>query len=87
METIIRIKPEELTLDLLNRIKALFENEESLEIVISPVSDFGLTKKESRKAYINRVNKAIENLEKNNDTVSFSYDEFEKLTNDLLAGK
>ena len=87
METIIRIKPNELTLDFLNKIKALFKNEKALEIAISPVSDFGLTKKESRKVYINRVNKAIENLETNKDTVSFSGDEFETLTNDLLKSK
>ena len=87
METIIRIKPNELTPDFLNKIKALFKNEKALEIAISPVSDFGLTKKESRKTYINRINKAIENLEANKDTVSFSDNEFEILTNDLLNNK
>lgn len=85
METIIRIKPNELTPALLDRIKALFKNEEALEIVISPVSDFGLTKKEGRRAYINRVNKAIQNLEANKDTVSLSENEFEGLTKDLLS--
>jgi len=85
METIIRIKPNELTPDLLNKIKALFKNEETLEIVISPVSDFGLTKKEVRTAYINRVNKAIRNLEANKDTISLSENEFESLTKDLFS--
>lgn len=84
METIIRIKANELTPDFLDKIKALFKNEESLEIVISPISDFGLTKKETRKAYINRVSKAIKNLEANKDTVTFPEDEFESLTNNLL---
>ena len=87
METIIRIKPNELTPDLLNKIKALFKNEEALEIVISPVSDFGLTKKEGRTAYINRVNKAIRNLEANKDTISLSENEFESLTKDLLSNQ
>lgn len=87
METTIRIKREELTLDFLNKIKVLFKNEEILEFVISPVSDFGLTKKESRDIYGNRIDKAIENLEKNRDIVTFSEDEFEALTKDLLDSK
>jgi len=87
METIIRIKPSELTLDFLNNIKALFKDEEALEIAISPVSDFGLTKKESRKIYMNRVNKAIENLEAKKNTVTLSEEEFETLSNDLIKIK
>ncbi len=87
METIIRIKPSELTLDFLNNIKALFKDEEALEIAISPVSDFGLTKKEGRKVYINRINKAIANLESKRNTISFSDTEFETLSNDLLNSK
>ena len=87
METIIRIKPSELTLDFLNNIKALFKDEEALEIAISPVSDFGLTKKESRKVYINRLNKAIENLKAKKNTVTFSEEEFDTLSNDLIKIK
>ena len=49
METIFRIKPNELTLDFLDKVKTLFGNEDVIEISISPVSDFGLTKKEGRK--------------------------------------
>jgi hypothetical protein len=87
METIIRIKQSELNLDFLNNIKALFKNEEALEISISPVSDFGLTKKEGRKVYINRLNKAIENLETNTKIVSLSEAEFETLSKDLVKSK
>lgn len=87
METIIRIKQSELDLDFLKKIKALFKNEDALEISISPVSDFGLIKKEGRKAYINRLNKAIGNLEAKRNTVSFSEDEFEALSNDLVKIK
>jgi hypothetical protein len=84
METIIRIKTNELTPDFLNKIKALFKNEETLEISISPVSDFGLTKKESKKAYKERVINAIKNLESKKNIVTFSENEFERLTKDLL---
>lgn len=79
METIFRINPNELTLDFLDKVKTLFGNEEVIEISISTVSDFGLTKKEGKKEYEDRVNKAINNLEGNKDSVSFSEDEFESL--------
>lgn len=87
METIFRIKPDELTVDFLDKLKILFQNEEAIEISISPLSDFGLTKKEDKKEYQNRVNKAINNLEENRNTVSFSEDEFETLANDLRLQK
>jgi hypothetical protein len=84
METTIRIKANELTPDFLNTIKALFKNEKALEIAITPVSDFGLTKKESQKAHASRINKAIKNIESNKNVVVLSNDEFQTLTNDLL---
>jgi len=87
METVIRIRTNELTPDFFNKIKALFNKEEELEISISPVSDFGLNKKESREEYVNRVNKAIRNLDKQTSNVSLSDSDFENLTNDLLAAK
>lgn len=87
METVIRIRSNELTPEFLNKIKALFNKEEELEISISPVSDFGLNKKEGREEYVKRVNKAIKNLEKRKDVVSLSDNDFEDLTTDLLAAK
>jgi hypothetical protein len=87
METIFRIKPSELTLDFLDKVKTLFSGEDSIEISISSVSDFGLTKKEDRKGYEDRVTRAIKNLEGDKDTISFSEDEFESLINDLSGNK
>jgi hypothetical protein len=87
METVFRIRTNELTPDFFNKIKALFNKEEELEISISPVSDFGLNKKESSEEYVNRVNKAIRNLDKQTGNVSLSDSDFENLTNDLLAVK
>lgn len=87
METVIRIRTNELTPDFLNKIKALFNKDEELEISISPVSDFGLNKKESREEYVSRINKAIRNLDKQTSNVSLSDSDFENLTNDLLASK
>ena len=87
MDTIFRIKPSELTLNFLDKLKTLYRNEEVIEISISSVSDFGLTKKEGRKGYEDRVTKAIKNLEGNKDIVSLSEDEFESLINDLSGNK
>jgi len=87
METVIRIRSNELTPDFLNKIKALFSKDEELEISISPVSDFELNKKESREEYVTRVNLAIRNLDKHTGNVSLSDTDFENLTNDLLAAK
>jgi hypothetical protein len=87
METVIRIKPSELTPDFIDKVKSLFKNDEAIEISISSVSDFGLTREEGKKGYENRVNRAIKNLEENRDTISFSEDEFESLINDLPIRK
>jgi hypothetical protein len=87
METIIKIKTSDLTPDFLNKIKTLFKNEEALEIAITPVSDFGLTKKETSEEYKERVNDAIGNLEGKKDIIGFSSVEFESLTIDLLSAK
>jgi diphthamide synthase (EF-2-diphthine--ammonia ligase) len=87
METVIRIKPSELTPDFIDKVKRLFKNDEAIEISISSVSDFGLTKEEDKKGYEDRVNRAIKNLEENRDTISFSEGEFESLINDLPIRK
>ncbi|HET6559331.1 MAG TPA: hypothetical protein VFG54_18550 [Prolixibacteraceae bacterium] len=87
METIFRIKPDELTIDFLDKLKTLFQNEEAIEISISSLSDFGLTKKEDKKEYQSRVNKAIKNLEENKNTISFSENGFDTLANDLRLSK
>jgi hypothetical protein len=87
MLTTIRISLGELTTSWLKKVKALFENEEELEIIIKPVIRSGLFVSETREEYVSRVNKAIENLETGSDTVSFPEDGFETLTNDLMKGK
>jgi len=87
METIFRIKTSELTPDFIDKIKTFFKNDEAIEISISSVSDFGLTKKEAKLEYEDRVNKAIKNLDTDKDTISFSEDEFESMVNDLHVSK
>ncbi|MBN1926204.1 MAG: hypothetical protein JW798_10235 [Prolixibacteraceae bacterium] len=84
METIIRIKTSELTPDFIKKIKALFKNDDALEISITPISDFGLSKIETREEYEKRINKAIRNLEKKEDVIAFTSQEFNSLSNDLI---
>ena len=84
METTIRLKSSELTPAFVEKLKAFFEKDDELEIAITPISDFGLNSKESEEKYMDRVNRAIKNLENSEDISSFSEDEFESLTKYLL---
>jgi hypothetical protein len=66
METSLRIKVSELNMDLLNKIKRLFDKDRELTLTIQSSTDFELTRPESKKAYFQRLEKAIANLEKGN---------------------
>lgn len=84
METTIRISPKELTPAWLKKVKALFENENELQITIKPSKRSYFAANESNEEYITRVNKAIENIESREDVVSLSAAEFDKLADQLL---
>jgi len=87
METTIKISPRELTPSWLKKVKALFEEEEKLEITIKPVTDVAYMLNENTEGYISRLNSAIQNLESNKDTVTFTKEEFEKLIENLINKK
>ncbi|HPR60493.1 MAG TPA: hypothetical protein PLF35_06090 [Prolixibacteraceae bacterium] len=87
MEATIRIKPQELTLELIEKVRSLFKNEEALEITIAPLRRFEMIANEPKEEYLARVNKAIENLEAGKDSIAFSENEFDALANDLLKSK
>ncbi|NLA49664.1 MAG: hypothetical protein GX876_09410 [Bacteroidales bacterium] len=87
METTIRISPEELTSEWLKRVKALFEDEDSLEITIRPASVPTSEVNEDSTAYFSRINNAIDNLESGKDTITLSKDEFSKLVDRLKKQK
>ncbi|HNA33024.1 MAG TPA: hypothetical protein PKH36_11445 [Flavobacteriales bacterium] len=63
METSVRIKISELDMDLLERIKRLFGRDREVTLTIRSATDFGLTKRETKKAYLARLERAIKNLE------------------------
>jgi hypothetical protein len=66
METSLRIKVSELDMRLIERIKALFGKDREITLTIQAATDFGLTRTESKKEYLARLEKAIANLEKGN---------------------
>lgn len=76
METSFVLKKEELNMDFIESIKKLFKKNQELQITISASEDFGLTAKESQKAYFVRLEKAKDNFEKGN-VIAFSEDEFD----------
>lgn len=79
METTIKISSRELTTSWLNKVKALFEGVEELEIVIRPVHGSFSTVNEKQETYVARINNAIQNLETGKDTITLSKDEYEEL--------
>jgi glucose-6-phosphate 1-dehydrogenase len=68
-------------------VKALFEDEEKLEITIKPVSDFTFKLNENKEEYHSRINSAILNLESDKDTITFSKEEYENLIENLMSKK
>lgn len=64
METSLRIKVSELNMDLLNKIKRLFDKDRELTLTIRSSTDFELERALGKMAYFERLEKAIANLEK-----------------------
>jgi septation ring formation regulator EzrA len=86
METTIRISPNELTPEWLKKIKALFENENELQITIKPLKQKFLVN-ENQEEYVTRVNNAIEKLESGTDVISLLPSDLDKLSDELLSKK
>ena len=80
MEAVIKLNPNELTQDLVNKIKALINNNSNLEITITirEKSHTEFLLGEPKPSYETRLNKSISDIENNNDLVSFTAEEFEK---------
>ncbi|MCW5900691.1 MAG: hypothetical protein KIT10_15650 [Flavobacteriales bacterium] len=63
METSLRLKVSELDAQLIDRIKKLFGKDREITLTIQSATDFGLSKAESRKDYLSRLERAIKNIE------------------------
>jgi hypothetical protein len=85
MQTVMRVKSSEIP-QLVALLKTLFKNEEEVEIIVNPIAKED-GKKESRKEYWRRINKAIEDVENGGELISFTESEFEKYSEKLLSTK
>ena len=68
METIIKVRPSELNVKLLNKIREYIGDNEHIDIIIS------LT--DPKKAYHEVLNKSIQSAEKGTELVSFTMEDF-----------
>jgi hypothetical protein len=64
METSLHIKLSELDAELIAKIKRLFGKDKEVTVTIRSVEPGSLSRKETKKAYLSRLEKAIKNLER-----------------------
>ena len=84
METTFIIRKEELDNEFLESIKRLFKNARELQITVSSATDFDLTKSESPSEYIDRLEKAAQNLEAGRNRIVMTDEPFDDFTLNLL---
>jgi hypothetical protein len=77
MVTTFKISAAEFNEAVIEKIKMLFNGDDS-EVVISVRSKKKGFPKETREEYFSRINRALDNLDKKQGTVSFTVEEFEK---------
>ena len=78
METLIRVRPDELKMDLLDKIRGLIQGNESFEIIIHvKEKSYPNLYEEAPSEYLSRLDKSIED-KKEGRTLAFTMDEFEK---------
>ncbi|OFX48901.1 MAG: hypothetical protein A2046_07915 [Bacteroidetes bacterium GWA2_30_7] len=83
MQSTFRLKASELP-DLITVLKTLFKKEKMVEITVRPARETSLEKAESKEEYWARIDRSIENLEKGEHIVSFTEEEFDKFSNELI---
>ncbi|MBB3837281.1 hypothetical protein FHS57_001275 [Runella defluvii] len=85
METIIKIRPSELTVNLLEKLQYLLKGNDNYEITIQVAEKPSRSslRLETKDEYKERLDKAISNVEKGESVVAFSLEEFSKLSGSL----
>lgn len=85
MEAVIKVKAEDLKIDLLDLLKNLIKGRDNLEIIIQvkEQADKHLMN-EAPNEYLTSLNKSIEER-LNSKTVSFTMEEFEKYVKDNFS--
>ncbi len=78
MTTTLNLSPDELTIELLERIKNMFADSKRIEIEIRDISDIQTTEKKEHKE---RLTKAVDHLENRDESKAFSKDELKMFSN------
>jgi hypothetical protein len=86
MEAIIKLKLSELKADLLGVIQKMF-NGQSVEIEIHVRHAPSVLTKETKEEYRLRIERAVQNIEKGENVVQFTGEEFEELMTKMKAIK
>ena len=84
MITTLNISQEELSIELFEQIKNMFSGYKRMEIEIRTVTDRLLETPETPEEYKQRITASIEKLETGNNISTFSENEFQLMTNNLL---
>ncbi|MCP1385960.1 hypothetical protein [Runella salmonicolor] len=84
MESTFVLRRDELTSEFIEIIKALFKNQEELQITVTASQDFGLNQPEDREAYWARLKNAAANVESRTEVVEISEVELDDLANRFL---
>lgn len=79
MESTFIIKKEDLNSDFLEAIKKLFSKSRQLQITINTSEDFDLLKPETIKGYLERLNKAADDIEKSQNLVSITESDLDEM--------
>ncbi|MDX1942281.1 MAG: hypothetical protein SFU99_17080 [Saprospiraceae bacterium] len=85
MEAVIKIKPSELTNELVDNIKRMFGENKNVEITISVQDSHpkAYLYEQTQEEYAQRLNTAIDNIKNNENQVLFTMEEFEEFAESL----
>jgi hypothetical protein len=79
MESTFIIKREDFNSDFVEAVKKLFSKSRQLQITINTSEDFDLLKPETGEEYLNRLKKAIDDVEKKRNLVTLSDAELDEM--------
>lgn len=84
METTFTIRKDELDTEFLESLKKLFKNARELQITVTSSTDFNLTNSETVAEYIDRLEKAAQNLGAGHNKVVMTAEQFDDFSLNLL---
>lgn len=79
MESTFIIKKEDFNLEFVEAVKRLFSKSRQLQITINTSEDFDLLKPETSQEYLNRLKKAVDDVEKKRNLVRLSDSELDEI--------